>query len=243
MKYGIFSDVHGNLEALEAVIAAYQGESIDRYLCVGDVVGYGADPCKCIEKIKSLIPVTVVAGNHDWASIDLFSVAYFNPQAAKAIEWTRRELDTAAEVFLRSLPLVHTEEVFTLVHGSLDSPHDFNYIIDGYNAEQTFIRMQTAVCFVGHSHVAGVFVKDATDRLSYLSEYPIEIKKGNHYLINVGSVGQPRDGNPRACYCVFDTDSRKLDIRRAAYNIRSARGKIIKAGLPRFLGDRLLAGQ
>ncbi|MEW6074963.1 MAG: metallophosphoesterase family protein [Candidatus Omnitrophota bacterium] len=242
MKYGIFSDVHGNLEALEAVIAAYRGESIDRYLCAGDLVGYGADPCKCIEKIQSLIPVTV-AGNHDWASIDLFSIAYFNPQAAKAIEWTRKELDAVAEVFLRSLPLVHTEAAFTLVHGSLDSPHDFNYIIDGFSAEQTFTRMQTAVCFVGHSHVAGVFAKDTAGRMSYLSEYPIEIKKGNRYLINVGSVGQPRDGNPGACYCIFDTDTRELEIRRAAYDVRSAREKIIKAGLPRFLADRLLTGQ
>jgi len=242
MKYGIFSDVHGNLEALEAVIAAYQGESIDRYLCAGDLVGYGADPCKCIEKVQSLIPLTV-AGNHDWASIDLFSIAYFNPQAAKAIEWTRRELDTAAEAFLRSLPLVHTETTFTLVHGSLDSPHDFNYIIDGFSAEQTFMRMQTAVCFVGHSHVAGVFEKDTAGRMSYLTEYPIEIRKGDRYLVNVGSVGQPRDGNPDACYCIFDTDTNKLEIRRAAYDVRSAREKIIKIGLPRFLADRLLTGQ
>lgn len=242
MKYAIFSDVHANLEAFEAVIGAYKGESIDAYFCVGDLVGYGADPCQCIEKIKEVASVTV-AGNHDWASVDLCPIEYFNPQAAKAIEWTRKELDGNSKAFLESLPLVHQEKAFTLVHGSLDNPGDFRYVLDAYSAEQTFRRMQTQICFVGHSHVPGIFVRNRDSRIHYSCECPIVIETGNSYLVNVGSVGQPRDGNPDACYCIFDTGSNTLKIRRIPYDIRTAGEKIINAGLPRFLADRLLTGQ
>ncbi len=241
MRYAIFSDIHSNLEALEAVFNAYRTESIDKYLCVGDVVGYAADPKECIKRIEDLAIVTV-AGNHDWATVDLFPLNYFNELAYEAIFWTSQSIDDNARYFLKSLKLIYKNKDLTLVHGTLDNPHDFNYMTDGYIAEETFRLMETNICFVGHSHVAGIFIKDKNERIIYHQEDNIDVKEDNRYIVNVGSVGQPRDGNPRAAYCIYDTDSRKLWIKRVSYDMNTARKKIVDAGLPKFLGDRLLVG-
>jgi len=242
MRYGIFADVHSNLEALDAVIAAYKKESIDAYLCVGDVVGYGANPLECIQKVRSLV-MTTVAGNHDWVAVSLFSPETFNPFAKEAILWTRQQLDDGDKEFLETLKLVYKNESLTLVHGSLDNPRDFNYLTDGYLAEETFRRMETNVCFIGHSHVAGVFTKVENENISYRPDTNIGINPKNRYIINVGSVGQPRDANPKAAYCIFDTDKKEVQIKRVEYDIKTARKKIIESDLPVFLCDRLFLGK
>ena len=240
MRYGIFSDIHSNLEAFDTVIQAYQKEAIDKYLCVGDVVGYAANPRECIEKVKSLAMATV-AGNHDWAAADLFPPEYFNPIARQAILWTRQLLSQEDFSFLKSLKLIFKDKDFTLVHGTLDNPQDFNYLSDDYSAEETFRLMENKICFVGHSHIPGIFIQDADEELHYLDD-SCEIKGENKYIVNVGSVGQPRDGNPQAAYCIYDTDKKEVHIKRVSYDIASAKKKIIDAGLPRLLGDRLLSG-
>lgn len=242
MRYGIFSDVHSNLEALDTILDAYQKEAIDTYLCVGDIVGYAANPKECIEKVKKSAMITV-AGNHDWAAVNLFSVDYFNPVACEAIFWTRRNLDDPDRYFLESLKLVYKNEDLTLVHGTLDNPRDFNYMTDGYIAWETFRLLETNICFVGHSHVAGIFIKDKDDRITYREDNSVDIEKEKKYIINVGSVGQPRDGNPQACYCIYDTDKKEIQIKRISYDVQTSRKKIIDAGLPRFLGDRLIIGR
>ena len=242
MRYGIFSDVHSNLEALEAVIEAYKNEAIDQYLCVGDVIGYAANPQQCIERIKTLCMITV-AGNHDWAGVNLFSADYFNPDAREAIFWSRRNIENMDRLFLESLKLVYKNKDLTLVHGTLEGPGDFNYMSDGYVARETFRVLETDICFVGHSHVAGMFIKDKDDRISYREDNSIDVEKGGKYIINVGSVGQPRDGNTKACYSIYDTDKKEVEIRRVSYDFQATRKKIIDAGLPRFLGDRLLLGR
>lgn len=242
MRYGIFSDIHANLEAFDAVIEAFKLEAIDKYLCVGDVVGYAANPKECIKKVKMLAMITV-AGNHDWASVDLFSTDYFNPIASEAIFWTKRNLSDEDRYFLESLKLIYKNEDLTLVHGTLDSSQDFDYMLDSYAASKTFKLMETQTCFVGHSHVAGVFIQDKDNHLDYQEEPFSDIEDGNKYIINVGSVGQPRDGNPKAAYCIYDTDENRVQIKRVDYHIETARKKIIAAGLPRFLADRLLAGR
>lgn len=242
MRYGIFSDIHANLEALEAVIEAYKNESIDQYLCVGDVIGYAVNPQQCIEKIKTLCRVSV-AGNHDWAGVDLFSVDYFNPDAREAIFWSRRNIENMDRFFLESLKLVYKNEDLTLVHGTLEAPQDFNYMTDGYVAWETFRVLGTDICFVGHSHVAGMFIKDSSEGIHYREENSLDIKKENKYIINVGSVGQPRDGNPNAAYCIYDTDKKEVEIKRISYDFEVTRKKIIEVGLPRFLGDRLALGR
>lgn len=241
MRYGIFADIHSNLEALDTVIAAYKKEAIDKYLCAGDVVGYATNPNECVQEIKALCAITV-AGNHDWAAVDLFSPEYFNPSARQAIFWTRDNLDEHSKYFLESLKLIYSNNDLTLVHGTLDNPQEFNYMTDDYIAGETFKLSETDICFVGHSHVVGIFTRFKDDRIRYCEEERVEIKKDNKYIVNVGSVGQPRDRNPKAAYAIYDTDKKEVWIKRVNYNIEKARKKIIDAGLPHFLGDRLVIG-
>lgn len=223
------------------MIKAYKKESIDTYLCVGDVVGYGADPNECIEKTKALAKITV-AGNHDWAAVGLFSKEYFNPLAAEAILWTKRKLSDSDRTFLQSLELVYENDDLTLVHGTLDTPHDFNYMEDDYAAGQSFEWLKNNICFVGHSHVAGIFVLEKGTEISYSRDSSIRLAPGKKYIVNVGSIGQPRDGNPKAAYCVYDSAKSEVSIKRIDYDVEAARKKILSAGLPEFLGERLLTG-
>jgi predicted phosphodiesterase len=209
MRYAIFSDVHANLEALEAVIESYKKESIDRYLCVGDVVGYAANPKECIERIKALCMITV-AGNHDWGSVNLFSLDYFNPYAKEAILWTQENIDDTDRHFLQSLKLVYKNDDLTLVHGTLESAAKFNYLTDGIVAEESFKALENNVCFLGHTHVAGTFIKGQDGEIKYRQDISMKIEAGNKYIINVGSVGQPRDGNPNAAYCIYDTYKKEV---------------------------------
>lgn len=242
MRYGIFADVHANLEALEAVLNACKKEDIDKYLCVGDVVGYAANPNECVKIVKSLAMITV-AGNHDWASVNLFALNYFNPVAEEAVIWARENIDDESKIFLGSLKLVFENEGLVAVHGTLNNPQEFDYMRDSYIALETFGLMQRDICFVGHTHVAGIFIKDRNERIAYQQDESIKIKEANKYIINVGSVGQPRDGKPAAAYCIYDTAQKEVEIKRINYDIETTRMKIIDAGLPKFLGDRLLTGK
>jgi predicted phosphodiesterase len=242
MRYAIFADIHANLEALEAVLAACKGEGIDEYLCVGDIVGYAADPDECIEKLKTQ-GVISVAGNHDWAAVKLFSIEYFNPLARQAILWTHDILSMEHREFLENLKLVFVNRDLTLVHGTLNYPKDFNYLSDGYLAEETFRIQKTPVCFVGHTHVPGVFIKDSNGTIHYRMDNLVAFEKTSSYIVNVGSVGQPRDANPKAAYCIYDSRKKQVSIRRVSYDIYSANDKILSAGLPIFLGERLFLGK
>lgn len=243
MRCAIFSDIHSNLEALDTVLRAYSSEGIDRFFCIGDIVGYGVDPAECVSRLRAL-PVLTVAGNHDWAVAGVIDTAAFNPYAREAVRWNAEHLDAAARTFLQSLRLVYAEEAFTLVHGTLDSPGEFKYLTDAGDAAAVFALMQTQVCFVGHTHVAGIFVQERDGSIRYDdTSRAVKVEKGCRYIVNVGSVGQPRDGDPRCAYCVFDRASRTIEIMRRPYDVEVARRKILDAGLPQFLGDRLLYGQ
>lgn len=242
MRYGIFSDIHSNAEALGAVIEAYKKEYIDKYLCIGDIVGYATNPKECIEKTKMLAMITV-AGNHDRASVNLFSADYFNPLAKEAVIWTQHNLDDQSRYFLEGLKLIYKNEDLTMVHGTLEEPQDFNYMTDGYIALKTSELLETDICFVGHTHVPGTFIKSENGSIQYQTENNIDIKEKNKYIINVGSVGQPRDGNPEAAYCIYDTKNKNVQIKRINYDVQAAQRKIINAGLPGFLGERLLVGR
>ena len=240
MRYAIFADIHANLEALEAVLAAYKKESVDKYFCVGDVVGYAANPNECLEKFSEINPVCV-AGNHDWASVGLLSLDYFNRYAKEAISWTVGNLKDKAVSFLKTLQLVYKNEDLTLVHGTLSSPQDFDYMIGNEIASRSFGLLETDVCFVGHTHTPGIFIQ-SKDQVRYAYTEKIVMAQGHKYIVNVGSVGQPRDSDYRASYCLYDTENREIIIKRVDYDKALARSKIIEAGLPRFLGDRLLVG-
>jgi len=242
MRYALISDIHSNLEALQAVLKELSGENIDRYLCVGDVVGYGADPKECIKLLRSLSCEVVIAGNHDWAAVELTDTSSFNEAARAAIMWTKGVLGKGENEFLRSLSLTYGAHDMTLVHGTLDAPEEFQYVLSPYEAYATIKLQQTTLCVVGHSHVAEIYSSDGKT-VEHTTRPMLKIDHAKKYVINVGSVGQPRDGNPKASYAVYDDAQKTIDIKRVEYDIEKAKDKILKAGLPRWLADRLSEGR
>ncbi|MBU4377220.1 MAG: metallophosphatase family protein [Candidatus Omnitrophica bacterium] len=241
MRYGIFSDVHSNGEAFQTVITSLKEENIDIYICIGDIVGYGAEPSDCIDLTRKITD-KVVAGNHDWASAGILTTSYFNDFAKEAIEWTSKRLVVEEKEYLKALSLVYEDENITAVHGSLNEPEEFHYILDTSQALATFGLMKGELCFIGHSHLPLICAKGRKG-VAFLPESEVKIEKGARYIINVGSVGQPRDGDPRASYAVFDTEKSYAEIKRAPYDVKKAAKKIIDAGLPPVLAARLNEGR
>ena len=242
MRYALISDIHGNLEALEAVLRALSKERIDGYLCVGDVVGYGADPALCIRRVKSLEPKALVAGNHDWGVLGLVGLGYFNEYAREAVIWTKRVLSPDELGYLKSLRLIEEGKRFLLVHGSLEEPAEFNYILNSNDAGPTLKLLEKPVCFVGHSHVAGIYSL-VNGKIEYINSPKAMLDYGERYVVNVGSIGQPRDRDPRASYAIYDEEAGMVEIKRTAYDIRAAAEKILTAGLPKQLAARLYEGR
>ena len=240
MRYGIISDIHSNLEALETVLAELDRDEIDQIVCVGDIVGYAACPVQCLDAVRSR-ELPCVAGNHDYAAIDRTSIQYFNPDARDAILWTREQLPQEASDYLASLPLTLDFDDFTLAHGTLQTPELFDYIQTIYDAHLSFEALETPICFLGHSHVPITFFDD--DPISYFMEPEIPLSESEKLLVNVGSVGQPRDQDPRASYAVYDTDERMIWIRRIVYDVEQASQRIRDAGLPAMNADRLTYGR
>jgi len=241
MRYGIFSDVHGNLEAFEAVNSALSKESVDQHVFAGDIVGYGADPAKCIGMIEALSPIAV-AGNHDWAVGGLFDPVKLNEAAREAVLWTEAVLSWEDMGYLKSLELVFEKDDFTVVHGSLRSPADFGYIFNERDAAPSFKLMRASLCFIGHTHVPGVFQLSGSGPVKQRKEHKIKISPGNKYIVNVGSVGQPRDGDPRASYAIYDDEALTVEIKRVEYDVKKAQEKLLEAGLPYTLAYRLSVG-
>lgn len=241
MRYAIFSDVHANLEAFERVLAAYENELIDKYLCIGDIVGYAANPRECIKIIRGK-NIATVAGNHDWASTGKFDIDYFNPYAKAAVAWTRNKIEKSDIDYLNDLNLVYKEDDFTLVHGTLINPEYFDYMFEPENAKVSFGAMDVSLCFVGHTHVPVTFIKEGR-KISYSKNNLIDIQLQKQYIINVGSVGQPRDRDSRACYSIYDSEEKVVQIKRVEYDIQATQTKIINSGLPLFLAERLALGQ
>jgi predicted phosphodiesterase len=242
MRYAVISDIHANLEALNAVVDALSKDQVDAHLCVGDVIGYGANPKECIKIVRSLGRRVLIAGNHEHGVLGQISLEYFTDYAREAVVWTRGVLDKDEADFLRSFELVHKEGKFTLVHGSLESPAEFNYIFNSDEAAVTAALTHTPVCFVGHTHSPGIFYLDS-GRMERLSTQQVKVDHKKKYVINAGSVGQPRDGDPRASYVIYDEESGDIEIRRAAYDINTAQKKILASGLPPVLAHRLSEGR
>lgn len=241
VRYAILGDLHGNLEALEAALKKLRLLGIDRYLQVGDVVGYGADPGPCIQAMRDL-DATVVAGNHDWAVIGKLDVEFFNAYARAAVEWTRSVLSADDRRWLERLPLHRKiDDDLEIVHSTLDQPEVFDYIQSYYEAARSMDLMTAPVCFNGHSHIPLTFMKSTT--LGHSQSVKFTVPKDTTALINVGSVGQPRDEDPRCAFGVYDSKDRSFMLHRAEYDIRGAAAKIRRAGLPVVLAERLLHGQ
>jgi predicted phosphodiesterase len=245
MRYLVFTDIHGNLEALLAVLKIVMKKRIDHYLFLGDLVGYGASPNEVVHKLAALKPLSLVRGNHDKAVCGLDSVQTFNPIAASAIYWTKSRITKKNFDFLyrikKSPDIVH--ETITICHGA---PFDEDYYIFGeFDAAEAFSYFQTPVCFFGHTHFPFVYAeKDQVVEGTFLEGKSNEVKleKGVRYLINPGSVGQPRDRNPMAAFAIYDSDARTVKFYRVEYDVAEAQRKILEQNLPSALAERLTLG-
>ena len=241
MRYGIIGDIHGNLDALDAVLQVLEKEKVDRILCIGDIVGYGAEPLECVNRLREK-GIDSVAGNHDYAAAGTLDITYFNETAKEAIHWTREQLDDETIRYLTDLELVKTYETFVIVHSSLREPADFDYILSWQDAQVSLDCLaEGKTCFFGHSHVPLSFLQGSN--LLLTADPVVDLRPFDKALINVGSVGQPRDQNPEASTVVYDEDARTITRHRVPYDIDSAAAKIQEAGLPSVLGERLRVGQ
>ena len=242
MRYGIIADVHSNLEALKSVLDVLKDKGVDEYICAGDIVGYGADPKACMQIVREVCSVTV-AGNHDYGVVELLNLDYFNPEAKKAVLWTKEQLNDEELAYLKNLELMRKGEDFLVVHATPISPQEWSYINSTFTAGKNFEEFEEKVCFVGHSHIPVVFSMDIDEgRCNYAFDTKIHIADGERYIINVGSVGQPRDRNPLASFAVYDTAASEVEINRVEYDVETAQNKIIDAGLPQGLAFRLSSG-
>ena len=242
MKYAVLGDIHGNLEALTEVVARAEALGVDAYLCIGDIVGYNANPRECVELVRELNIEVVTKGNHDEQASSETDLVGFNPQAAQAIEWTRTQLPGEYKQWLASLPFRQTMgPKVTLVHATLDMPHMWGYIFDKFSAEVCLGYQFTQVCFFGHTHVPLAFEKYGEVFGGKYEE--ISLQPNHKYLINVGSVGQPRDGDPRAAFVIYAPDEKRVTLHRVEYDIEASQRKILEAGLPERLAQRLAVGR
>ncbi len=230
MIYAIIGDIHSNYEALTAVADEIRKERVDEIFCVGDIVGYAAEPILCLELVQQL-SCKIVAGNHDCAVVGKFPVNYFNKAAKEAAIWTSNQLSQSYKDYLKNLPLIENCNDITLVHASLNRPEFFDYITTLADAQLNFDKLHTSVCFYGHTHVpSALFLNEGSIRLE--KGHVFDLNNVEKALINVGSVGQPRDWDLRASYAIYDSEQKTVHIKRVKYNILSAMEKIYKAGLP-----------
>jgi diadenosine tetraphosphatase ApaH/serine/threonine PP2A family protein phosphatase len=244
VKIGLLSDIHGNLEALEAVLARMREARVDRIWCLGDVVGYGADPNACAALVRESAETTVL-GNHDAACVGAEDLARFNPLAREAILWTQSRLDESHRAWLKTLPLTESVGECLLVHASPFEPAAWHYIhlqMRSGDVPREFAATAARCAFVGHSHQQLVLVK-RQDEFFLFHGASLTLEPGHRYLVNVGSAGQPRDGDPRAAWALYDTEAGRITLERATYDIAAAQRKIRAAGLPAALADRLEAGR
>ncbi len=239
--FAILGDIHSNIDALNVVLDDCRAQGVTDFLCTGDVVGYNAAPRECLSIIREL-GCPVVKGNHDDYVSSERDLSDFHPNAAAVVTWTREQLSDGELQWLRDLPFTEKKMGISIVHATWDTPETFGYVFDHLQAEANFINQPTPLCFNGHTHcpiiyekqMNGVFRIDAQD---------LTLPIGRKYFVNVGSVGQPRDGDPRASYVIYRQMERKIVFRRLEYDVEAAQARIRAAGLPERLAQRLEVGQ
>jgi predicted phosphodiesterase len=244
MRLALISDIHANIEALEAVVADIKTHNVDEILCLGDIVGYGANPNECIELVNESCSI-ILLGNHDAAAVGMLSTQHFNIHAKIAIEWTTDNLKKSGFDYLKTLPLKESKYSTTFVHATPYEPNMWYYITSLEEAAFNFQFFDTSFCFVGHTHIPIVIVLEQEkevyvhpgDSLDYTNLANVR------FLINVGSVGQPRDRNPKSCYGIIDTDAKAFTYHRVSYDIQKAQAKMRKIKMPEFLITRLEEGR
>ena len=241
MRYAILSDIHSNLEALEAVLLDCRRQGIEAYVCLGDIVGYGANPAECVQLTRKFAK-RCVAGNHDYAVAGKIDVSYFTKDGQAAVFWTQQNVSFETIEFLSQLPVTDRGGDFVMAHGTLHDAGRFQYLTDVVDAAESFACMEEKVCFVGHTHVPKIFVH-AGQNVYELPGQETEVDQRYRYIVNIGSVGQPRDGIPLAAYGIFDTGAGLIGVHRVRYDIAGAQRKIRAAGLPENLAKRLELGR
>ncbi|MDR3377632.1 MAG: metallophosphoesterase family protein [Verrucomicrobiae bacterium] len=240
MKYAIIADIHGNLDAFQVVLEDIRAQKATHIVCLGDVVGYNAQPKECLDIIRQM-NIPCVKGNHDDYCSTENHLDGFNPHAAEAVHWTREQLSPEDKQWLRELKYSRMAANFTMVHATLDAPERWGYVFDKLAAAASFPYQNTQMCFFGHTHVPVAFMRDTVVRGGTYSKFKVDPSK--KYFINVGAVGQPRDNNPKCAYVIYDMDLQTIELRRLEYDIASAQKKILAAGLPERLAERLAFGR
>lgn len=240
MKYGIFGDIHGNYDALSAILDALGKAGAEILLCSGDVVGYGAEPSLCLQTVREKCLVCL-AGNHDHAACGKLDTEFFNIFAKQVAHWTSEHLSADEKKYLSELPFVAHFEDFTMAHASAHSPEVFNYITTIFDAELSFECLDKPLLFYGHTHIPLAFFD--TVPMTYTMDHDIRVNPEGKTLVNVGSVGQPRDEDPRACCALYDDNSQTVQLIRVEYDMKAAGEKILAAGLPEALAMRLELGK
>jgi predicted phosphodiesterase len=247
VRYLILSDIHANIDALEAVLAAAPAETWDRVLVLGDLVGYGAEPNAVIERTIALNPLSLIRGNHDKAASGIEDGSSFNYVARLSAQWTFDALTPEYREYLRTLPQgpATVDDTIEICHGApFDEDH---YIFDSEDASRALDTATRPLCLFGHTHLPVIFLRTATTFDGFVpdsaQEVEVLLEKDTSYLINVGSVGQPRDGDPRAAFGIYNSGDTSLRLRRVAYPIARAQRRILDAGLPPSLANRLSIGR
>ncbi len=240
MRLALLSDIHANLEALGAILNEGRFRGVESWICLGDVIGYGADPRACLDSVQQLTDA-VILGNHDAAAIGQTDLAFFNPDARRAAEWTAEQLDSSERQYLASLPLVLEQNDALFVHADPCQPAQWRYVHDLILAREALDAIEQRFCFVGHSHCPFLCSKNG-DEMELIPSGLHSIRSRRRYLANIGSVGQPRDGDARACFTIWDRAADTLELIRCPYDIETAQRKIITAGLPPMLAERLRQG-
>ena len=242
MLYGICSDIHSNATAFKAVLESMRDNGVERKVCLGDIVGYGVDTDECVDLVRENMDFCLI-GNHDSVAVKNESSEGFNPYAKQAIEWTQKHLSKDSVAYIRSLPYIHEENDICFVHASPLSPADWVYVTDLEDALNAFDHFSERYCFVGHTHSPVIIASRPMAIPKILDEYEYVIANTERLLVNVGSVGQPRDRDLRACWCLLDTETKCVRLIRVEYDIRKTQNRMKKQGMPSFLIDRLSVGR
>jgi len=241
MRIALLSDIHGNLEALTAVLRDIETRSADQIASLGDVIGYGADPVPCLDLVRSTCEIKLM-GNHESAVLGVQSTERYNSAARAATDWTRQSLSESDLEFISSFEMERAIPSSTLVHSSPNEPDAWHYIFSISDAEQALASMKTTLGFHGHSHIPAIVVECPSGPPRSRIGHSFVPDFDNRYLIDIGSVGQPRDNDPRACYVVFDDEEPEVEFHRVEYDIESAQSKMLAASLPEVLASRLATG-
>lgn len=241
LRFAVISDIHSNLEALTAVLKDIHERNVDEIICLGDIVGYGPNPNECLELIRSNCSVCI-KGNHDAATLESEISDTFNVYARLAIDYTRERLNDENLSFLESLPLIETRNNDTFVHSSPYYPDNWLYVFSEYDAMLGFASFDEDCCYIGHSHIPKVFVENTEKHIFERNEIEVHFEDDNRYIINSGSVGQPRDGDSRAAYGFIDSGSKVYQLIRVDYDYLTTQEKMRMNSLPEFLINRLASG-